>query len=194
MTTRKSQETYTKVYWIFTTFMLLSAMPLGIVLILVKLFERRRKGKAKKVFHPVAGAPMGAQTIHPGTSSPIRESLEEAGKKMRLRVGTGIVLVILCTALTAVCAANDISLWTIGWSLFCSAYYMFTGLNYLFSVNRFRNYVAIMEKRPVMSVTDMAAATELKEKTIRQDWMNVEFMELLPGIFFDRNRDLLFCF
>ena len=71
---------------------------------------------------------------------------------------------------------------------------MFTGLNYFFSVNRFRNYVAIMEKRPVMSVADMAAATELKEKTIRQDWMNVEFMELLPGIFFDRNRDLLFCF
>ena len=31
MTTKKSQETYTKIYWVFTTFMLLSAMPLGIV-------------------------------------------------------------------------------------------------------------------------------------------------------------------
>ena len=92
MTTRKSQETYTKIYWVFTTFMLLSAMPLGIVLIFVKLFERRRKGKAKKVFHPVAGAPLGAQTIHPGTSSPIRESLAEASKKMRLRTVTGLVL------------------------------------------------------------------------------------------------------
>ena len=194
MTTRKSQETYTKVYWIFTTFMLLSAMPLGIVLILVKLFERRRKGKAKKVFHPVAGAPVGAQTIHPGTSSPIRESLEDAGKKMRRRVVIGLVLVILCTVLTSICAANDISLWTIGWSLFCSAYYMFTGLQYAASVGRFRNYVSIMEKHPVMSVADMAAATGLQEKTIRRDWMNVEFMELLPGIFFDRNRDLLFCF
>ena len=51
-----------------------------------------------------------------------------------------------------------------------------------------------MEKRPVMSVSDMTAATGLKEKTIKQDWMNVEFMELLPGIFFDRKRNLLFCF
>ena len=194
MTAKKSQETYTKIYWAFTTFMLLSAMPLGIVLILVKLFERRRKGKAKKVFHPVAGAPMGAQTIHPGTSSPIRESLEEAGKKMRLRVGTGIVLVILCTALTAVCAANDISLWTIGWSLFCSAYYMFTGLQYVSSVGRFRGYIDAMEKKPVMTVGEMAAATGRKETVIRRDWMNVEFMELLPGIFFDRKQYMLFCF
>ena len=194
MTSRMSQETYTKIYWVFTTFMLLSAMPLGIVLILVKLFERRRKGKAKKVFHPVAGAPLGAQTIHPGTSSPIRESLGDASKKMRRRVVIGLALVILCTALTSICAANDISLWTIGWSLFCSAYYMFTGRQYAASVSRFRNYVAVMEKRPVLSVADMAAATGLKEKTIRQDWMDVEFMELLPGIFFDRKRDLLFCF
>lgn len=194
MTTRKSQETYTKVYWVFTTFMLLSAMPLGIVLILVKLFERRRKGKAKKVFRPVAGAPMGAQTIHPGTSSPVRESLEEASKKMLRRTVTGLVLSVLSLGLMAFCAMNDINLWMIFWCTFCSVYLLSTGLSYLISVNRFRNYVSIMEKRPVMSVADMAAAAELKENTIRQDWMNVEFMELLPGIFFDRNQDLLFCF
>ena len=46
MSNEKHQELYTKIFWIFTTFMLLSAMPLGIVLILVKLLERRRKGKA----------------------------------------------------------------------------------------------------------------------------------------------------
>ena len=194
MTTRKSQETYTKVYWVFTTFMLLSAMPLGIVLILVKLFERRRKGKAKKVFHPVAGSPPGAQTIHPGTSSPIRESLGDAGKKMRRRTVTGLVLSVLSFGLMVFCAMNDINLWMIFWCTFCSVYLLSTGLSYLISVNRFRDYVSIMEKRPVMTVADMATATELKEKTIRQDWMNVEFMELLPGIFFDRKRDLLFCF
>ena len=194
MTTKKSQETYTKIYWVFTTFMLLSAMPLGIVLILVKLFERRRKGKAKKVFHPVADAPLGAQTIHPGTSSPIKESLEDAGKKMRRRVVIGLVLVAFCFGLLFFCSDHNINLWLSGWSLFCSIYYMTSGLHHLASVGRFRNYVSIMEKRPVMSVADMAAATELKEKTIRQDWMNVEFMELLPGIFFDRKRDLLFCF
>ena len=194
MTNRISQETYTKIYWAFTTFMLLSAMPLGIVLIFVKLFERRRKGKERKVFHPVADAPLGAQTIHPGTSSPIRESLEEASKKMRRRTATGLVLSVLSFGLMAFCAMNDINLWMIFWCTFCSVYLLSTGLSYLISVNRFRNYVSIMEKHPVMSVGDMAAATGLKEKTIRQDWMNVEFMELLPGIFFDRQRDLLFCF
>ena len=194
MTTKQSQETYTKIYWVFTTFMLLSAMPLGIVLIFVKLFERRRKGKAKKVFHPVADAPLGAQTIHPGTSSPIKESLEEAGKKMRRRTATGLVLSLLSFGLMAFCAMNDINLWMTFWCCFCSVYLLSTGLSYLFSVSRFRDYVSIMEKRPVMSVGDMAAATGLKEKTIKTDWMNVEFMELLPGIFFDRNRDLLFCF
>ena len=194
MTNEKYQSLYTKIFWIFTTFMLLSAMPLGIVLILVKLFERRRKGKAKRTFRPVAGAPAGAQTIRPGTSSPVRESLDGAVKKMRRRVVAGLVLCAVCTALTALCAANNISLWTIGWSLFCSAYYMFTGVHYVTSVSRFRSYVAIMEKKPVMSVSDMATAAGLKEKVIRQDWMNVEFMELLPGIFFDRRQDILFCF
>ena len=194
MSNEKHQELYTKIFWIFTTFMLLSAMPLGIVLILVKLLERRRKGKAKKVFHPVADAPLGAQTIHPGTSSPIRESLEEASKKMRRRTATGLVLSVLSLGLMAFCTANDINLWMIFWCSFCSLYLLCTGLHYLFSVSRFRNYVSIMEKRPVMSVSDMAAATGLKEKTIRQDWMNVEFMDLLPGIFWDRKQDILFCF
>lgn len=194
MTNRMSQETYTKIYWVFTTFMLLSAMPLGIVLIFVKLFERRRKGKERKVFHPVADAPLGAQTIHPGTSSPIKESLEEASKKMRRRTAAGLVLSVLSFGLMAFCAMNNINLWMIFWCTFCSVYLLSTGLSYLISINRFRDYVSIMEKQPVMSVGDMAAATGLKEKTIRQDWMNVEFMELLPGIFFDRKRDLLFCF
>ena len=70
MTNEKSQALYTKLYWIFTTFMLLSAMPLGIVLILVKLFERRRKRLSKKVFHPVAGSPVGAQTTCPSLAPP----------------------------------------------------------------------------------------------------------------------------
>ena len=194
MTAKKSQETYTKIYWAFTTFMLLSAMPLGIVLIFVKLFERRRKGKVKKVFRPVSDAPLGAQTIRPGASSPVRESLEEASRKMRRRTATGLVLSVLSLALMAFCAVNDINLWMIFWCSFCSLYLLYTGLHYLFSVSRFRDYVSIMEKRPVMSVGDMAAATGLSEKTIKTDWMNVEFMELLPGIFFDRSRDLLFCF
>ena len=194
MSNEKHQELYTKIFWIFTTFMLLSAMPLGIVLILVKLFERRRKGKAKRVFRPVPGAPVGAQTIRPGVSSPIRECLDDASHKMRRRVTVGVILTILCAVLTSVCAANDISLWTIGWSLFCSAYYMFTGLQYVSSVGRFRGYIDAMEKKPVMTVGEMAAATGRKETVIRRDWMNVEFMELLPGIFFDRKQDMLFCF
>ena len=194
MTAKKSQETYTKIYWVFTTFMLLSAMPLGIVLIFVKLFERRRKGKVKKVFRPVAGAPLGAQTIRPGTSNPIKESLEDASKKMRRRTATGLVLSVLSLALMAFCVRNNINLWMTFWCSFCSVYLLSTGLSYLISVSRVRNYVSVMEKRPVMSVGDMAAATGLKEKTIKTDWMNVEFMELLPGIFFDRSRGLLFCF
>ena len=194
MTNEKSQALYTKIFWIFTTFMLLSAMPLGIVLILVKLFERRRKGKAKRVFRPVAGAPAGAQTIRPGTSNPGRESLEEAGKKMRRRVIVGLVLVVFCFGLLFFCSEQGINLWLSGWSLFCSIYYMTTGLQYTASVGRFRNYVDIMANKPVMTVAELAAAAGRKEKTIRQDWMNVEFMELLPGIFFDRKQDLLFCF
>ena len=194
MTNEKHQALYTKIFWVFTTFMLLSAMPLGIVLILVKLFERRRKGKAKRTFRPVAGAPAGAQTIRPGTSSAVRESLEAAVKKMRRRVVIGLVLVAFCFGLLFFCSEHNINLWLSGWSLFCSIYYMTSGLHYLASVGRFRSYTDVMKKKPVMTVTEMAAATGLKEKTIRQDWMNVEFMELLPGIFWDRKQDILFCF
>ena len=194
MSNEKHQELYTKIFWIFTTFMLLSAMPLGIVLILVKLLERRRKGKAKKVFRPVPGAPAGAQTIRPGVSNPIRESLEEAGRKMRRRCIIGLVLVAFCFGLLFFCSRHDINLWLSGWSLFCSVYYLLTGLHYSASVSRFRDYFNHMQSRPVMTVSELAGATGLKEKTIRQDWMNVEFMDLLPGIFWDRKQDILFCF
>ena len=169
MTTKQSQETYTKIYWVFTTFMLLSAMPLGIVLIFVKLFERRRKGKARKVFHPVADAPLGAQTIHPGTSSPIRESLEEASKKMRRRTATGLVLSVLSFGLMAFCAMNNINLWMIFWCTFCSVYLLSTGLSYLISVNRFRDYVSIIKarcrKRSVSSDEDLLALRDRKKES-----------------------------
>jgi len=194
MTNEKSQALYTKLYWVFTTFMLLSAMPLGIVLILVKLFERRKKRLSRKIFHPLPGTPAGAQTTRSAHTRPVRESLEEASQKMRRRVGKGLVLSIVCAGLLAMCAMNDISLWTIGWSLFCSLTYFFTGLHTLFSLSRFRNYIAVMEKKPIMSVAELATLTELAEKQIRADWAQVEFMELIPGTFLDRNQDVLFCF
>ena len=194
MTNEKSQALYTKLYWIFTTFMLLSAMPLGIVLILVKLFERRKKRLSRKIFHPAPGTPAGAQTTRSVHTRPVRESLEEASQKMRRRIGKGLVLSILCAGLLAVCAMSDISLWTIGWSLFCSLTYFFTGLHTLFSLSRFRNYIDIMEKKPIMTVSELSAQCGLSEKQIRSDWAQVEFMELLPGIFLDRKQDILFCF
>jgi len=194
MTNEKSQDLYTKIYWIFTAFMLLSAMPLGIVLIFVKLLERRKKRLSKKIFHPVPGTPAGTQTTRSVHTRPVRESLEEASQKMRRRVGLGLVLSIVCAGLLAVCAMNDISLWTIGWSLFCSLTYFFTGLHTLFSLSRFRNYLAVMEKKPILTVAELAALTGLAEKQIRTDWTQVEFMELLPGTFLDRKQDTLFCF
>ena len=89
---------------------------------------------------------------------------------------------------------NGISLWTIGWSLFCSLTYFYTGLHTLFSVSRFRNYLAVMEKKPIMTVAELAARSGLSEKQIRTDWAQVEFMELIPGSFLDRTQDVLYCF
>ena len=194
MTNEKSQELYTKIYWIFTTVMLLSAMPLGIVLILTKLFERRRKRRNKKIFHPIAGSPVGAQTTHSVHTRPLRESLEESGKKMRRRTLIGGALCVLCLALMALCALNGIGLWTIFWCTFCSGYLFWTGLHALFSLSRFRDYLGIMEKTPIISVSDLSARTGLSEKQIRTDTNNVEFMELLPGVFRDRKQDTIFCF
>ena len=194
MTNEQSQALYTKLYWCFTTFMLLSAMPLGIVLILTKLFERRRKRRNKNVFHPVAGAPVGAQTTHGLHTPPLRESLEKAVKQMRRRTAAGLVLVILCLGLMALCALNGIGLWTIFWCTFCSGYLFWTGLHTLFSVSRFRNYLDIMEKTPIISVSDLSERTGLSAKQIRTDTNNVEFMDLLPGVFRDRKQDTLFCF
>ena len=169
MTNVQSQALYTKLYWCFTTFMLLSAMPLGIVLILVKLFERRRNRRNKKLFQPAPGSPIGAQTTHSVHTRPFRESLEDAGRKMRRRILTGGVLFALCLGLMVLCALNGIGLWTIFWCTFCSGYLFWTGLHTLFSVNRFRDYIDIMEKKPILSVEELAKQTGLSEKRIRTD-------------------------
>lgn len=193
MAYKKNQETYTKIYWVFTTFMLLSAMPLGIVLIFVKLFERRKKRRAP-VFRPVADAPLGAQTTRNTALRPLAVELEEASRKMRRRAGTGLVLFVFSIWLQLLCVRNDINVWTACWCVFVSACYMFTGLNALFSISRFREYLPAMTTRPVMSVDELASATGLREKQIRQDFANLEFMDLLSGAFLDRERDLVFCF
>ena len=194
MTSRMSQETYTKIYWVFTTFMLLSAMPLGIVLILVKLFERRRKGKAKKVFHPVAGAPLGAQTCQNATLRPLSVELEEATKKMRSRCVIGLVLVAVSFGLLFFCSNNGINLWLSGWCLFCSMFYTITGLQTLKSISRFQNYVSIMGSRPAISVEELSQKVGRKDKEIRSALKQLAFMELIPNAFLDEKRDILFCF
>ena len=193
MTNEKSQALYVKVYWAFTTFMLLSAIPLGVLLILVKLFEGRRKRRTAKFFRPVSGAPTGAQTTRGLQIPPVRESLEDASRKMRRRTLAGLVLSAACLGLMAVCAMNGIGLWTIFWCSFCSLCLLFTGLNTLLSVSRFRNYIDVMEKAPILSVAELSAQTGLSERQIRRDWGSVEFMDLIPGIFWDRKQDVLFC-
>lgn len=194
MSNEKSKALYTKLYWAFTTFMLLSAMPLGIVLILVKLFERRRKRRTATFFHPVSGAPVGAMTTRGLDLPPVRESLELASKQMRRRTLIGGVLFVLCLGLMALCALNSIGLWTIFWCTFCSGYLFWTGLRTLFSVSRFRDYIHIMEKKPILSVAELASQTGLSEKQIQSDWGNVEFLDLIPGIFWDRKQNILYCF
>ena len=194
MTSSMNQETYTKIYWVFTTFMLLSAMPLGIVLILVKLFERRRKGKAKKVFHPVAGAPVGAQTCQNATLRPLSVELEEATKKMRLRTATGLVLVIFSAGLLYFCYEHHINLWTSFWCQFCSLLLWVTGSGTLSSLRRFRKYAAAMAPLPAMDVEELSAKTGISSGCIRCDLRNLAFMELIPNAFLDEERDILFCF
>lgn len=194
MTYRKSQKTYTKLYWLFTALMLLTAMPLGLVLILVKLFERRKKPLAKITFHPVLGAPFGAQTTLRYSPSHVQESVAEAAKKMSRRAKNGLRLVLVSGLLLAVCAMNSINLWTPCCCLFVSLFYMCTGLQTLVSVSRFQEYAAAMDAQPVIPLGTLAAKTGRSEKQIRTDMERLEFMELIPGAFLDRDRALLFCF
>ena len=193
MAYKKNQETYTKIYWVFTTFMLLSAMPLGIVLIFVKLFERRKKRRAP-VFRPVADAPLGAQTTRNTALRPLAVELEEASKKMRRRAGMGLVLTAISAGLLYFCFRYDISLWTAFWCLFCSLYCLATGFHTLSSVRRFRKYVAAMAPRTAVPVEELSAETGITPGCIRTDLNALAFMELIPNAILDENRDILFCF
>lgn len=193
MTYHKSQDIYTKLYWLFTGLMLLTAIPLAIVLIVVKLFEVRRKRRAA-VFRPVLNAPLGAQTTVRPDARSVQEQLQTASGKMRRRAGLGLVLVIVSSALLVFCRMNGINLWTAGCCLFVSSYYMFTGLHTLFAISRFRDYAAAMGSQPVMPLSGLSAKTGLKERQIRADLAQLEFMALLPNAVLDRDRNLLFCF
>ena len=193
MANKKHRETYTKVYWLFTTFMLLTAPPLGLVLIFAKLTEMIKKRRAGAAL-PLADTPIGARTAACATLPPVQVTLEDASRKMRRRVGIGLVLFVLSIGLQLLCLRNNINVWTACWCVFVSAYYMSMGLHALFSISRFREYLPAMTARPVMTVSELATVTGLKERQIRQDFANLEFMELLPNAFWDRERDLVFCF
>ena len=80
MTILKSQDTYTKLFWIYTAVMMLIATPLALVLVFVKLFSVRAKKNAD--FRPAPGSPLGARTT---ARSAAAIGLNQASKKMRRR-------------------------------------------------------------------------------------------------------------
>lgn len=187
MTILKSQDTYTKLFWIYTAVMMLIATPLALVLVFVKLFSVRAKKNAD--FRPAPGSPLGARTT---ARSAAAIGLNQASKKMRRRTLVGAVLSVACLGTMVLCAMNGISLRIIFFCTFSSAFYLFTGLNALFSLSRFRDYAAAMAAVPSMTVAQLAQTTGLAEKQIRQDMVNLEFMDMLPGAVFDRGQDLIF--
>ena len=199
--TKKSEQN-AKFYWIFTAFMLLTATPIGIILIVFKLMETKKQGKPQIDY----GTPVGAKTTtgaRAKTRSEALSSLAPMQKKAEHRVKVGGILTAIF-ALALFAAIGDSLMWLPGepmwfleeiWFPLCAAVssglYLGSGLKLRKKVRRFRNYLSMIGHRSAMSVSALASAANTVPGKVREDLEEMLDSGILTEGFLDYGSDRL---
>ena len=198
----QKNEQNTKLYWVLAAFMLLTATPIGIVMILFKLMETKKQGKPQ--MDP--GTPMGAKTTA-GTSAQRKtkhtDSLAPLQKKAAHRVKVGGILTAIFTLVFFTCLGDglmwlpDEPMWFLEeiWFPLCAAVssgvYLGTGLRLRKRLRRWRNYLAMIGHRRTMPVSTLASATNTAPAKVRDDLEELLDAGVLSEGFLDYGSDRL---
>ena len=199
--TKKSEQN-AKLYWIFTAFMLLTATPIGIILILFKLMETKKQGKPQIDYD----TPVGAKTTA-GTRAQARSKasspLTPMQKKAEHRVKVGSILTAIFALIFALCLGDGLPylpeepMWFLEeiWFPLCAAVssglYLGSGLNLRKKVRRFRNYLSMIGRRRTIPVSTLAAAANRSANKVREDLETMLDEGILAEGFLDYGSDRL---
>lgn len=199
--TQKS-ETQAKLYWIFTGLMLLTATPIGIIMVIFKLIETKKQGKPQVDY----GTPVGAKTTA-GAGARARKNAKDAlaplQKKAAHRVRVGGILTVFFAFMLAVSMGDAFALLSHGfldflaevWPMLCCTAvcgaYLATGLNLRKKLRRFRSYLSMIGYRQTVPVQSLATAARIAPATVREDLEEMLDLGLFSEGFLDYNSDRL---
>ena len=192
MANRSKQTKNAKLYWIVTALMLITATPVGLVMIAAKLFETKKQGKPQIDYD----IPLGARTTAGSGSSKAdrKDPLAPLQKKARWRIRFGgLLTAIFVLALPAsfATAAGFADVWL---SLCCagaSAVYLLSGLNLRKALRRYRNYLSMIGLRRSIAVSTLASAANTAPARVRADLEAMLDTGVLSEGFLDHNSDRL---
>lgn len=178
---KQKNDSGTKLYWAVTAVMLLTAMPVGIVMILFKLFEKKGQPVKSQVRFDT---PLGARTTG-GAEARVRQSWQEAlaplQKKSKHRIRWGGVLTLFFALVLTVVMGDAFPLLREDPTLFLSEIwfplcafavsgaYALTGENLRKRLNRWRTYLSMMGPRRSIPVAVLAKAAGLKQTAVCRD-------------------------
>ena len=198
----KKSEQQTKAYWIFTAFMLLTATPVGIFLILFKLLQTKKQGKPQIA----QDTPVGARTTA-GTRSQAKvrstDTLAPLHKKAEYRFKVGGGLTALFGLILATCFGDGLlylpnqPMWFLEeiWFPLCctvsSGIYLASGISLRKKVRRFRKYLSMIGHRITMPVSTLASAANIPAARVREDLEEMLDEGVLTEGFLDYNTDRL---
>lgn len=198
----KKAEQSAKLYWIFTAFMLLTATPIGIVMIIFKLMETKKQGKPQIDYDTPVGAKTTAGT-RAQAGSRQADVLSPMQKKADHRIKVGGGLTALFGLIFAICVGDGLlylpsqPMWFLEeiWFPLCAAVssgvYLGTGLNLRKKVRRFRNYLSMIGRRRTIPVSALASAANRSANQVREDLETMLDEGILTEGFLDYNSDRL---
>lgn len=199
---KQKNETQAKLYWAFTALMLLTATPIGIILIIFKLMETKKQGKPQIAYDTPVGAKTTAGT-RAQTRSKRADVLTPMHKKAEKRIKIGGILTAIFTLIFAICLGDGLMylpeepMWFLEeiWFPLCatvsSGLFLGTGLRLRKKVRRFRSYLSMIGRRSTVPVSALATAANRAPSKVREDLEAMLDEGILAEGFLDHGSDRL---
>jgi hypothetical protein len=195
---KKTTDTGTKLYWAATAFMLITAMPVGIAMIVFKLFETKKQGRPQAA----PDTPVGARTtagIGAQARKAVQEILAPLQKKANHRIRFGTALTVFfgfCAALSlgSLRQGPEVFLSEV-WPTLCSAgvsgAYLLSGTGLRKKLRRYRTYLPLISSRPAVPLQMLAAAVNTSPGKVRRDLEEMLDTGMLAQGYLDYHSDRL---
>jgi len=187
-----------KLYWAITAVMLITAAPVGVVMVLFKLFESRNQTGTRAG----TATPVGARTTA-GAGAQARKAVKDILAPMqkkathRTRLGTALTLLFLfCVSVSLGSLTQGLeAFFSDVFPLLCcaavSAAYLLSGVGLRKKLRRYRTYLPLIARRPAVPIQTLAAAVNAGPGRVRNDLEEMLDTGVLTQGYLDYHSDRL---